>query len=614
EASGLRGFLGCESLVDEKELEQFFDTALVQDGDITGAFSGKYFSVSQSQFAEIFALPTEGLVTFSDVPKHLVYKARSIFSKSGEQVEIHGKKRFLKYEYRLLNDILAKAITVKASSFDAVTTERFQMMTAIQFGLKINWSKIVFNVLKEMVDRTQKKAKGYVVQIGVLLKSIPAITIGEGISFQASKILSMKTVNTYIATNQTIDAHGQTEEQVMASEAIEKRKSKSKKKSVSTDDTPVEVIAEIAGRKRPATEGDAPIIPKKRRTVKSKASPAKASLTIVSVGQDVVPLQIFEPTPAAAAVVSPAPKRRYPKRKLILSTGSDDETLDEQESVKESAEVTDRETTVAPTDEVDVIIEQVIAEASKLGTDETQKEEQSIDETDIGEDFDKWLDESFMDFVTRNSEQVIDETRTVTEAEGSKNLVFEKDITKDVGSKQSAEELMSIDDLLLQISDDMMLPSITVAKITKIRRGDVRPRAQIRDKTYKHMQKLLKSGALFTVAFLRQFPSFSVVVLLVQAPAAAAAATGCVEVWPSEVSTPRSAVQEKSGSQPISPSSSSSSHRLRRSLAVRGFDPEVSSSRRSRVLALLVQAVRVAVDLGLSFTAFAVESILPLRV
>ncbi|KZV34099.1 hypothetical protein F511_28350 [Dorcoceras hygrometricum] len=388
EASGLRGFLGCESMVYEKELEQFFDTALVQDGDITGAISGKYFSVSQSQFAEIFALPTEGLVTFSDVPKHLVYKARSIISKSGEQVEIHGKKRFLKYEYRLLNDILAKAITVKAGSYDAVTTERFQMMTAIQFGLKINWSKIVFSVLKEMVDRTQKKARGYAAQIGVLLKSIPAITMGEGVPFPTSKILSMKTVNTYIATNQTIDDRGQSEEQRMASEAIVKRKSKSKKKSVSTDDTPVEIISEIAGsKKRPATEGDAPVIPKKRRTVKRKASPSTTGMDIVTVAQDVVPIQIVEPTPAATAVVSPAPKCIYPKRKLILSTGSDDETLDEQESVKETAEVTDRETTVAPTDEVDVIIDQVIAETLKLGTDETEKEEQRFDETEIGEDF-----------------------------------------------------------------------------------------------------------------------------------------------------------------------------------------------------------------------------------
>ncbi|KZT76444.1 delphilin-like [Dorcoceras hygrometricum] len=92
EASGLRGFLGCESVVYEKELEQFFDTALVQDGDITGAVSGKLFSVSQARFAEIFELPTQGLVDFSDVPKNLVFDARSIFSKSVEKVDIHGKK------------------------------------------------------------------------------------------------------------------------------------------------------------------------------------------------------------------------------------------------------------------------------------------------------------------------------------------------------------------------------------------------------------------------------------------------------------------------------------------------------------------------------------------
>ncbi|KZV25826.1 apoptosis-inducing factorB-like [Dorcoceras hygrometricum] len=61
-------------------------------------------------------------------------------------------------------------------------------------------------------------------------------------------------------------------------------------------------------------------------------------------------------------------------------------------------------------------------------------------------------------------------------------------------------------------------------------------------------------------------------------------------------------------SQPISPSSS---HRWLSNLAVRGFDPAVSSSRRSRVLALLVRAARVAVVLGLSFVVFAVESISP---
>ncbi|KZV33495.1 hypothetical protein F511_38154 [Dorcoceras hygrometricum] len=66
EASGLRGFLGCESVLYEKELEQFFDTALVQGDDITGAVSGKYFSISKARFAQIFELPTERLVNFSE--------------------------------------------------------------------------------------------------------------------------------------------------------------------------------------------------------------------------------------------------------------------------------------------------------------------------------------------------------------------------------------------------------------------------------------------------------------------------------------------------------------------------------------------------------------------
>ncbi|KZV52454.1 hypothetical protein F511_20648 [Dorcoceras hygrometricum] len=349
EASGLRGFLGCESVVYEKELEQFFDTALIQDGDITGAVSGKFFSVSQARFAEIFGLPMEGLVSFSDVPKHLVYKARNIFSQSGEQVSIHGKKRFMKHEYRLLNDILAKSITVKAGSFDAITNERFMMMTAIHFGLMVKWSKVLFGVLKDMVYRMQKKAKGYAAQIGVLLKSIPAFTMGEAVPFPPSKIMSITTVNTYIAMNHTIDARGQSDEPGVADVVVVKRKSKSKKKSETTDETPVEIISEVAGlKKRPADEDSAPVIPKKRRTVKGKSS-----LDVVPVAQDFVPMNLL--------------------KTLMIAEKH--------------------------TDEIDDIIGQIIVETSKMGSDEKEQEEQQVDETDIGDDFDHWLEESFKDFV-----------------------------------------------------------------------------------------------------------------------------------------------------------------------------------------------------------------------
>ncbi|KZV40109.1 dystroglycan-like [Dorcoceras hygrometricum] len=435
EANGLRGFLGCESVLYEKELGKFFDTALVQGDDITGAVSGKYFSISQARFAQIFELPTEGLVNFSEVPKDRVYDARSIFSQNGVQVEIHGKKKYMKYEFRPLNDILEKAVNVKAGSFDAVTTERFQMMTVIHFGLKVNWSKVLFNVLKDMVDRSQKKAKGFAAQIGVLLKSMPAITMGDGVPFPNAKILSMKTVNTYIATNITTDARGENVEPGLDKVAVVKRTPNSKKKSSSTDETPVEVISEISGsKKRQATEGNAPAIPNKRRTMKNKPSPSQTNLDILNIAQDVVPLQIIDPTPAAAAFNSPVPKRKSRKRRLVLPTGSDDETMGTQELVKDTDEVA-----VKPTDEVDMIIEQVLEETLKLGVSEEEHEGQGVDEATFADDFVQWLD----DFVSRNDVPEIVGPRTFTEAKGSTSPVVEKNLVQAVGSKPVNEESMT---------------------------------------------------------------------------------------------------------------------------------------------------------------------------
>ncbi|KZV50007.1 carboxyl-terminal-processing peptidase 1, chloroplastic [Dorcoceras hygrometricum] len=89
-------------------------------------------------------------------------------------------------------------------------------MTAIHFGIKVNWSNIIFEVLKEMVDRTTKRAKGFAAQICVLLKSDPAVTLGEAKTFPPLKILSAKTANTYVTTNKTIDSRGETDEPEVA--------------------------------------------------------------------------------------------------------------------------------------------------------------------------------------------------------------------------------------------------------------------------------------------------------------------------------------------------------------------------------------------------------------
>ncbi|KZV36822.1 hypothetical protein F511_03546 [Dorcoceras hygrometricum] len=83
EDSGLRGFLGWPSVLCEQELAQFFDTAIVQDGDITCAVSGKYVEISESTFAGVFNLPTDGLTDLSEVPNHLAAVDSPIRSMTG---------------------------------------------------------------------------------------------------------------------------------------------------------------------------------------------------------------------------------------------------------------------------------------------------------------------------------------------------------------------------------------------------------------------------------------------------------------------------------------------------------------------------------------------------
>ncbi|KZV34501.1 hypothetical protein F511_27303 [Dorcoceras hygrometricum] len=432
EASGIRGFLGCPSVFYEKELEQFFDTTLVQDGDITGAVSGKFFTTSETRFAEVLKLPTEGLVVLSEMPKNL-----------------------------------------------------------------------------EMVDKTLKKAKGFAAQICVLLKSNPVITMGEAVPFPSLKILSIKTVNSYVVMNETIDARGKSDEPGMAKVAVVKRKTETKKKSESneeaTGETPVEFVSEkVVSKKRPTVVGDEADITKKKRTTKSKASSSKVRMDIVSIAQDAVPLQIIRPTLVATAEQPPVPKRKSKKSRLVLSSVSNDENVEKRVAVENienieksvTVEVTVEEYVVEPTeeerhasaqvettDDVDVIVEKVIAETSQLVTDEA---DQLFGDTDVGEivfgdtpvdkadDLEQWFDRSYEDFVSRDAEKLIVSTSelnkgTIAESEGSKDVVVAKAIVKSVSSYQNDEEQMSLDDLLMQISDDMMLLSVTADEITKIK-------------------------------------------------------------------------------------------------------------------------------------------------
>ncbi|KZV42534.1 hypothetical protein F511_34366 [Dorcoceras hygrometricum] len=290
EVFGLRGFLGCPSVLYEQELGQFFDTALVQDNDITCVISGKYVAISEDRFAGVFNLPTDGHTDLSEVPNHL------------------------------------------AGSFDAVTHERFLMMTAVYFWVKINWSKIIFEVLNEMADRTIRRAKGFAAQIFVLLKGDFVVTLGEAKTFPHLKILCEKTVNTYVATNKTIDARGESDEPHVDEVVIFKRKSVSKKKSAPTDkndadEEPVEVVEKVVSKKQ---------------------SPS-------TVAQDVEPISVV---PAERPH-----KRTAPKRKLRMIAGSDDEIVEKEPAVDIVVVKRKEQTSI---DDVDTIIEEVIAATAQL--------------------------------------------------------------------------------------------------------------------------------------------------------------------------------------------------------------------------------------------------------
>ncbi|KZV31127.1 hypothetical protein F511_04614 [Dorcoceras hygrometricum] len=282
-AIGFKNFLGCPAIFYEDALIEFFENGSVRDGLVFSTINGRAIEISDEVFAATFELPTEGLTDFSEVPKDLVFDARSLFSISKEQVSISCLKKEMKIEYRILSDILAKTIYVKAGSFDAVTRERFMLMTAITFDVKVNWSRLLFDVLKEMVTPGSRHAKGYAIQISVLLKNIPGLELGESRAFPIPRVLNEKMVHRYVVINEKIGGA-----KIPDSPKLKKTPAK---KAVS--------------QKRPAVDTAMALVVKKRRTTKGKP-----------VANETVDAPVEQP---------PAPKRKIQKRKRRLVLEIDDE-------------------------------------------------------------------------------------------------------------------------------------------------------------------------------------------------------------------------------------------------------------------------------------------------
>ncbi|KZV31621.1 hypothetical protein F511_28131 [Dorcoceras hygrometricum] len=183
-----------------------------------------------------FELPVDGLGDLSEIPKDAIFDARSIVSLSGEP---------------------------------AITVEKFSLITAVVCSLRMNWAKILFSIFKNMVTPGSKKAKGFAIQISLLLANIPNLELGASSEFPASKILTKKTVHRFVSINSQAGA-----EEVFGA---------SKPKEVSTKRPTSDVVAAVT---------------KKRRTSKRILT-----LETVVVAQEAVPIQSIPVSTAVEPMV-----------------------------------------------------------------------------------------------------------------------------------------------------------------------------------------------------------------------------------------------------------------------------------------------------------------------
>ncbi|KZV58341.1 hypothetical protein F511_22070 [Dorcoceras hygrometricum] len=488
-ASGLEGFLGCPAVIYEAALVDFFENASVQDGVIISTVAGQLVEISEEWFAESFDLPVDGLADLSEIPKDVIFDARSIVSMSGEPMSLSGKKSQLKIEYRLLCDIMAKSISVKAGSFNAITVEKFSMLTAVFCGVRMNWASVLFNILKKMVTPGSKQAKGFAVQISLLLENIPNLELGESSEFPSSKILTEKTVHRYVSLN----------DKVGAEEAAGAPKPKA------------------ASKKRPAIVlRDEPVV-KKKRTMKKKSSSSKVNLEIVAVAQEVVPIQMVEPTTAAPAAEDifsqPAVEDEIPADPTtdeVAGEAVDEEAADEcayeetadgdaarvNEPASEPAvaDIVNEEPSTA--DDVDIIIEQVLADTAQIRVDQDDQIVRTSGEGNqpagTAEER-QWFDIPYDDLIARwdaermvttlsDTDEEIETESAVGTADGvqtessqSEYIVEEPDDMEMSDDERSVDELIDADE---KMSLDEIILTIPAERLRELKQQAIAHRIQ----------------------------------------------------------------------------------------------------------------------------------------
>ncbi|KZV45854.1 dystroglycan-like [Dorcoceras hygrometricum] len=309
-ASGLQRFLGCTAVVYEEALVEFFANGRVRDGLVVSSVDGVIVEISEKLFAKMFELPIVGLADVSEMPKDKIFDARSIVSMTGEPVLLSGSKSQMKMPFRLLCDILAKSISGKAGSFNALTVEKFSLLTAVVCDVKMNWGSVLFGILKKMVTPGSKQ--GFAIQLSLILESFHNLKLGESSEFPPSKILTKKTTHRYIA----IIIKSGAQEPFDAPQVTKASKKK------------------VASKKRPADISfDVPVI-KKKRTIKKKSVSSISTLELVAVAEEAIPIQqVAEPSAVQEPRCPSADDVDLIIQQVLVETREADEPADKAQSV-----------------------------------------------------------------------------------------------------------------------------------------------------------------------------------------------------------------------------------------------------------------------------------------
>lgn len=142
---------------------------------------------------QTFGLPTKGITEFNRLPSATVDEMKIKFSFSGLPQKSYGKKKEMKIEYRLLNEIVAKSLTTKARSFDSFIVERLEIVITVSARINVNFSGILFNVLVAMVSCPEKQHQGYAIMMCHLLLQLRA-EMGSSTVLHALKVLDNNSI------------------------------------------------------------------------------------------------------------------------------------------------------------------------------------------------------------------------------------------------------------------------------------------------------------------------------------------------------------------------------------------------------------------------------------